>query len=195
MTGGTYPNQVTLTGDMWPDWAAEGTYLRCAAADAAGGTDMVAYRVAERKSATILTLDPVINPGVDLPAGTEFVLYRDTYLLPEDYIAQDQALYERNFGGMDYCHPREWLYENRYVFAQGVPQRYTITGDGTTPAGSCSASSRGRMSSKTIDFIYKRRPRPAELVAASDGRVSMSAGRHQRSRGPARPSRRRWSAR
>lgn len=180
-TGGAYPNQVTITGSTWPDWAAEGTYLRCSVSQSnppfvENATDMVAYRVKERKSATILTLDPIVCPSSDLPSGTEFILYRDTYLLPEDYKAQDQALYERNFGGMDYTHPREWLYENRYVFAMGVPQAYTITGDPQYPGRLVMKIYPWPYENKSIDFVYQRRPRPLLTAKYVAGKVSGTAG-------------------
>ena len=67
------------------------------------------YRFAERKSATVITLTEMLCPDADIPAGATFVLYRDTYLLPEDYISQDQALYEMNFGGMSVVSDgKEW---------------------------------------------------------------------------------------
>jgi hypothetical protein len=103
LTGGQYERMVTLTGAVWPDWAAEGTYIRVGTQDdliGGASTGFVAYRVRERKSASVLTLTETLSPEADLAAGCEFVLYRDTYLLPEDYVAQDQALYEMNFGGM-----------------------------------------------------------------------------------------------
>jgi hypothetical protein len=187
-SGGTYDFQVTLSGAIWPDWAAQGTYLRCAVDDpnlnnnGPGSfvddttTAMVAFRVAERKSATVLTLNPEIAPAFDLPAGTEFVLYRDTYLLPEDYTAQDQALYERNFGGMRFKHPREWLYENRYVFAQGIPEFYTITGDAQYPGRMVIRLFPWPYQTKTIDFIYKRRPRRLLLQSYAAGTVAGTAG-------------------
>jgi hypothetical protein len=176
VASGAYPRQVTLTGSTWPDWAAEGTYLRCAATDPSdGSTDEVAYRVAQRISATILTLDPVICPIGDLPAGTDYILYRDTYLLPEDYVSQDQALFERNFGGMEYTHPREWLYENRYVFAMGVPQCYTITGDTYYPGRLVLKIFPWPYENKSIDFIYKRRPRPLKYELITGGTVGGTA--------------------
>ena len=111
----------------------------------------------------MLTLTETLSPEADLAAGCEFVLYRDTYLLPEDYVAQDQALYEMNFGGMSYTHPREWLYENRYVFAQGIPQCYTITGDPQYPGRLVMRIFPWPYEEKSIDFIYKRRPRVASI--------------------------------
>jgi hypothetical protein len=164
---GTYPRQVTLSGDTWPEWAADGTYLR---------VGQVAYRVAERKSATVLTLDEAVNPGADLDAGTAYTLYRDTYLLPEDYSAQDQAWFERNFGGMGYTHPREWLYENRYNIVEGDPAFYTITGDTKYPGRLVLRVHPWPREALSIDFLYKRRPRPLVLSSAAAGTVSTTAG-------------------
>jgi hypothetical protein len=154
-SSGQYPRMVTISGDTWPLWAA-GSYIRCNSPlinpengdTAPDATSPVAYKIVERKSATVVTLDPQVNPGADLPAGTPFQLYKDTYLLPEDYISQDQALFERNFGGMTFCHPREWLYENRYVFAQGIPECYTITGDNLYPC---------RMVIKIVPWPYENK--------------------------------------
>jgi hypothetical protein len=177
-SSGTYPQMVTLTGDMWPDWAGDGAYIRLNVTDSSGASTLVAYRVKERKSATVLTLTDTLNPFEDLPAGTSFILYRDTYLLPEDYIAQDQSLYERNFGGMEFRHPRDWLYENRYVFAQGVPLYYTIVGDPQYPGRLSMKIFPWPIEAKSVDFVYKRRPRPLMNLLYSGGTstVSVTAG-------------------
>lgn len=180
--GPLYLRQVTLSGGTWPDWADQGAFLRFANPAAeyytGGATEnFVAYRVARRWSDTILTLDPQINPGMDTPAGTSFILYRDTYLLPEDFVSADQALFERNFGGMDYVHPASWLYETRYVFAQGVPQHYTITGDDTYyPGRLVIRIYPWPYETKSIAYIYKRRPRPLLSVKLFSGTVSGTAG-------------------
>jgi hypothetical protein len=182
-SGGTYPRMATISGDVWPTWAA-GSYIRCQAPTVAPENSdapvdlsgVVAYKVVERISATVVVLDGLINPGFDIAAGTPFQIYRDTYLLPEDYIAQDQALFERNFGGMSYTHPREWLYENRYVFAQGVPQMYTITGDNLYPGRLVIKIYPWPYETRSIDFIYKRRPRPLLLESDSAGSVSITGG-------------------
>lgn len=163
-TGGTYERMVTISGSTWPEWAGDG-YIRV-------GT--VAYKVDERKSATVVTLDEQVNPGVDIASGTQFDLYRDTYLLPEDYIAQDQALYEQNFGGMCFKRPKDWLYTNRYVFASGVPQEYTITGDKKYPGRLVIKLFPWPTEAKSIDFIYKRRPSELLVSQESTGKVSMA---------------------
>jgi hypothetical protein len=163
-SSGTYPRQVTISGDVWPDWAGDGV-IRI-------GT--VGYKVDQRISATVLTLDETIKPSADIPALTPFTMYQDSYLLPEDFVAQDQALYELNFGGMDYTHPREWLFENRYVFAQGTPQFFTITGDRKYPGRLLTRIFPWPFQVKTIDFIYKRRPRVLLTQRVVAGTVSVT---------------------
>ena len=179
---GTYPFQVTLTGGTWPSWAGQG-YLRCSVQglfpayepvdyDVDTSTSFVAYKVAEMKSSTVLTLDSMINPGIDLPAGTQFTLYCDSYLLPTDFVATDQAMYEMMFGGMEFTHPREWLYDNRYVFAQGIPCKYTIRGDKKWPGRMVMSVYPWPYEFRTLDFIYKRRPRELDLPSYTTGTVS-----------------------
>lgn len=133
-SSGLHPFQVTLTGGEWPVWADRGAWLRFSnpPPDVDTGvavTDFVSYRVAKRWSTAVLELDPVINPGRDAPAGTYFVLYRDTYLLPEDYIAQDRAMFSIYPWTMEYVHPNTWLRETRYVFARGNPRNYCVPSD------------------------------------------------------------------
>lgn len=172
-SGGAVPRLVTLTGGVWPSWAFGG-YLRIA--DTQTGTfNFVAYRVSQVLSSTTLTLDPEVNPGEDIPSGTGFILYQDTYLLPCDFIAADQALYELNIGGMTYVHPRDWLYENRYSLASGTPVFYSITGDRQYPGKLVMRLCPWPSDTRTIDFIYQRSPRPLLIQQATGGTISIAA--------------------
>jgi hypothetical protein len=164
--GGAYGRMATIAGGTWPEWAGSGYLL----------VGEVAYLVAERKSATVLTLDDALNPGADLPAGTPFTLYRDTYLLPEDYVAQDQALRKGNWGGLGYVHPREWLRGRRRHHGGGLPESFTITGDAKYPGRLVLRLDPWPDRAETIDFVYKRRPRPLALVVESAGKAGVSAG-------------------
>jgi hypothetical protein len=174
-SSGAYPRQVTLVNGVWPAWAAGG-YLRASENNTPADLGLVAFRCAQRISDTVLTLDDEVNPGSDITTPTYFCLYQDTYLLPEDYIGNDQTLYERNFGGMDYVHPREWLFENRYVFAEGVPMCYTITGDPQYPGRMVLRVMPFPSETKSIDFVYHRRPRPMLISNQTVGTVSLTAG-------------------
>lgn len=165
-SSGTYPNQATLSGAAWPNWSA-GAYLFMG---------QIRWKVARVVSATVAQLDPQVNPGVDALDAT-YTLYRDSYVLPEDYVAQDQALYEQNFGGMTYRHPSDWLYENRYIFSSGTPQFYTIKGDQTRPGRLFLCIYPFPVDHRTIDFVYKRRPRNIGAVVESKaGTVSVLLG-------------------
>jgi hypothetical protein len=165
-SSGSVPRLVTLTGGTWPAWAAGG-YLRV-------GT--VAYRVASVVNATQLTLEEEVNPGQDLPAGTAYTLYQDTYPLPADFVAADRASYELNFGGMEYVHPRTWLFENRYVFAEGVPRCYTFTGDRQYPGRMVIRLLPVPTEVRSIDFIYLRQPRPLRVAKVGVGQAVVTAG-------------------
>lgn len=71
-TGGTYERMVTLASGTWPTDARYGV-LKIGDAK---------YRVAERKSSTVITLHEYDNPGADAAAGTTYTWYRDAYPLP-----------------------------------------------------------------------------------------------------------------
>jgi hypothetical protein len=169
-SGGTYPFQVTLTGATWPSWAGTG-YIR---------VGLVDYKVNKMIDSVTLTLDPILSPVFDLPAGTQFALYYDTYLLPEDFISQDQAIYELNFGGMTFVHPRVWLFSTRYAFSWSQPQEFCVTSDSHYPGRLVMRVLPIPWESRTIDFIYKRRPRalttPLLPLTTPGGTVSVSQG-------------------
>jgi hypothetical protein len=164
-TGGPSPYYVTLTDGTWPSWAAGGS-LRV-------GT--VVYRVDRVLNATHLTLTPPLVPAADLASGTNYQLYQDTYLLPADFIAQDQALYESCFGALQYVHPRYWLAQSHYTYSVGNPQVYCINGDEKYPNRLVARFSPIPSDARTLDFIYKRRPRPIRWQSMSQGTVVLIA--------------------
>ncbi len=169
LTGGAHERMFTLTttdGGVWPSWAAFG-FLRI-------GT--VNYKVDQRISDTVITCTALLCPVADITSPASFSLYQDLYLLPADYISQDQALYEMNFGGMTYVHPREWAYENRYIFAQGIPQCYTILSNPQVPGRMFLAVFPFPTDVKTIDFVYKRRPRALSTYVAKLGSTTITGG-------------------
>lgn len=149
----------------WPDWSVGG-YVR---------VGWVAAKCVRRASDTVLVLDDQVGFAADLPALTPFKFYRDSYLLPIDFVAADQALHEQNFGGMSYVHPREWLFEERFVFAEGTPQCYTVTGDVLYPGRLLLRITPLPSEMKTIDFLYHRRPRPLTASLVNAGTVSVAS--------------------
>jgi hypothetical protein len=165
-TGGASERLWTLSGGTWPSWAADG-YLR---------VGDVIYRVDERLSGTTLTTEEVLSPTGDLDAGTEYTLYRDTYVLPVDFTAMDEALYERMFGVMTYRHPRSWLRANRMVDQSGDPRWFTVTGDERKyPNRLVLKVWPYPDQARSIDFMYRRAPRPLRLELAESGTVTVAA--------------------
>lgn len=167
-------NRATIAGGTWPAWTAQGT-LRMTTP--AGTTpDQALYRPARVLDPTTVQLDDEVNPGVDLPAGTAFSLYRDTYLLPADFVAADQSLYEQRIGEMEYVHPRDWLFDARYSFVEGDSRLYTFTGDDRFPGRLVMRVTPFPTFVKSIDFLYHRRPRPLNWAVITGGTMTIAAG-------------------
>lgn len=172
-SGGVRPRLMTLTGGVWPSWAAS-AFIRVSTAEESFNFQM--FRVSQVLSATTLVLDDQINPGVDIAPGTTFIMYQDSYQLPADLISQDQPFYELNIGGMQYVQPREWLFENRYILSEGTPNFYTISGDPQYPGRLVMRIVPWPSESRTIDFIYMRRPRPLIYQQTNGGVLTISNG-------------------
>lgn len=173
-TGGTYERMLTLTGGTWPDWVKYGQIRIGSDSSAVAGGPI--YEVDEMKSASIVTLDEQLNPGADIAAGTAFSLYRDAYILPSNFIAQDEGLYQDNFADMKFVHPRHWLRTSRYVYTAGVPRFFSIIGDHNGQGRMCLHVFPAPDASKSIDFVYQRRPGNLLIDSYSAGTVSVSAG-------------------
>jgi hypothetical protein len=161
-------NQAVLSGTeddlvtpaSWPAWIL-GNFLR---------VGWQAWKVVKVIDPQTAVLDEQLNPGMATgPAA--YVAYRDTYVLPPDFIGGDQALYEQNFGGMAYVHPREWLFQKRYIYSEGTPQLFTITGDQCFPSRLVMRFSPYPVEARTIDFLYHRRPRPLVIDTEQTGKV------------------------
>lgn len=82
-TGGAEERLVTLTGGVFPDWAAQGGTI---------SVNNIPYDVDKRLSDTTLTLKVNQTPGVDLPSGTVYLLYRAQYDLPADCAGIDRPI-------------------------------------------------------------------------------------------------------
>jgi len=165
-TGGTYERQLTLTGGTWPAWAGNGTVV----------INNVVYDVGRRISDTVLQFDDTITSVNDLASGTSYILYQDTFTLPEDFVASDRGFAEISWGGMEYVHPTQWLQVTRYYrSSSNTPRYYTFRGD-PRAAGRMSLSLFPYPSTAaTVDFFYHRRPRRLSLETYTTGTVSVNA--------------------
>lgn len=165
-TGGTYERMVTLAGGTWPSWAGSGAQLR---------VSYVTYRVDERKSDTVITLDANIDAAADIAAGASYTLFRDTYPLPEDFVQADTLIYEMNFGGLTFVRPTEWLWFQRVTQGAGFPRWYTLQGDPQFPDRLVCKFFPYPDRAATVDYIYHRRPRALFTQGYSTGVIGTTA--------------------
>jgi hypothetical protein len=166
VTSGPQPNYVTLTGGTFPTWTPYGT-IRI-------GT--VVYDVAQLIDSTHCTLVSNLAPVVDQAAGTAFTLFRDTYTLPADLVAMDEGFADVAWGSMEYVKPDVWLRVNRfYQSYSNTPRFYTVMGDPKVPNRLCLRIFPYPDQDRTIDFIYKRRPRAPALDKYEIGKATVDA--------------------
>lgn len=115
------PNALT----QWPAWVSPYCRIRI-------GT--VNSQVSAVPSGTTLTLDSVINPGQDIPAGTTFTLYQNLFPLPGDFQAMGNPRGEVSWWSSKYVSPEEWMaYERAFggTTNGGIPVAWTIFQDWT----------------------------------------------------------------
>lgn len=74
-TGGTYERELTLSGATWP---ANVKHFVIQIAD-------VEYRVEDKKSTTVVTLEQSNCPQADVASSTAYIAFRPSYPLPIDF--------------------------------------------------------------------------------------------------------------
>jgi hypothetical protein len=145
----TATNQVTLTNATWPSWANLGSLL----------INNFVYDVASVQSPTVLTLTNQSNQGRDIPAGTTYTLYQDSYVLPADFLSCDEMINLNNLILLSYEHPREWLSRQRIVHTPAIPRLYTVTGDPHFFGSLAARFFPPPDASYNLNFLYARKPR------------------------------------
>jgi hypothetical protein len=110
------------------------------------------------------------------PPTTAYTLFQDDYLLPHDFIKQDTAIFEGNFGGLTYTDPTDQLWFQRFQYSSGTPRFYSIRGHKFALGRLCIGFHPYPDIQKTIDFMYQRRPHPLRWETYSEGTVSVMAG-------------------
>lgn len=157
--------ELTLTGATWPSWAA-GAFVRIG--------DVVS-KVATRVDDDQLTLDATLNPGQDIAAGTEHVIYLDRYTLPADFLASDAAISEQWFGELEYVNAQDYMRSVRSADRSGTPTIYTFLPDVLLPGRLAIAVCPYPDADATLDFLYQRRLRPVRYDIVEDGKVTIAA--------------------
>jgi len=162
-------NTFSLNGSV-----GNGTYTSGGTWSSTGPSNIgvVIYDVDRVIDSTHLTLVSSLAPETDIPTGQSFVLYQDTYDLPTDFINTDQGFADVSWGGMEYVHPNRWLQVNRYYQSySNTPRFYTIMGSPKSPNRMCWRIFPFPDSDRTLDFVYKRRPRLPTLDQYTTGLV------------------------
>jgi hypothetical protein len=154
---------VTLTGGTWP-------------ANAALGSIKIAntvYLVATRVSDTEITLREDGNPGANVAALTTYYWFRESYLLPPNFIGMEEPQDVAGVsGGADILRVRQGtVLAARRSYAAvpaAYPQYFTIERDPRREGRSVTVSP-PPSEARTYEFIYRRSPRPPTVVKYSTG--------------------------
>lgn len=169
-TGGTVERKLTIGTGSWPSWAVDAV-VRIG--------DVVSY-VATRESATVLTLDSVLNPGADIAAGTSCTIYPNYYALPTDFRSFDGPWGENSWSLGIGLSPSEMMAMDRFESSTGTIAYYCVRAIddliGTLGLFIAPASD----ADETIDFLYSRRPRQLRYsghdTVDTAGTISVTAG-------------------
>jgi hypothetical protein len=152
-SGGGVERELILTGGSWPEWAAYGQVLIGA----------VYYDVADRVSPARLQLDINDAPSADF-SDTSYILVRDTYSLPSDYVNMDKLYTPESWQRITYVHPRQWLVAHRYnITSASTPIFFTVRGSPDFMGAMSLSFYPFPDSEQTVDFIYQRRGRPLRI--------------------------------
>lgn len=165
-TGGSSERLVTLTDGTWPSWAAQGAIM----------IDDIVYEVYSRVDGTRITLSTNSNPGDDVASGTTYTLFRDRYALPANFQAMGEMIIATFARCLTPEHPQSWLGRQRIWRGTATPHSYAIMGDPDYQNTLSLALYPPPDDAYSIDYVYKRTPRPLKIDAATDGRVSVTSG-------------------
>ena len=170
-TGGTYERELTLSDGTWPTNAARGIVV----------IDHKHYRVDERKSGTVVTLDADTNPGADVTAGTSYEWYRDAYTLPVNF-RRMLSIIESTSGGdvapLTFIEPGGHLYTTRFEGGSSTdyPEWYTIRNEGDYLGAMSIVFGCAPNESRTYDMMYEISPRELRTYKESTGTITIAAG-------------------
>lgn len=165
-TGGAYERMVTITSGTWPTWAASGVL----------SIDDTLYEVYSRKSNTQLTLSTNSNPGADVAAGTSFTLFQDNFALPANFQSMGELIIASNARTLQPETPNSWLSRKRIWRGTGTPYSYCILGDPNYQNTIAIAFYPPPDQVYSLDYIYRRRPRPLKIEGEYTGKVSVTSG-------------------
>lgn len=148
------------------------------AADCSITINDVIYPIETRASSLTATLvSPFfLQQTILLPDAVPFEMFQDQYVLPDDFTQIDAPSFEVNGCRLSYVHPTEFMFQRRYRLGGGVPEVYTIFGDGGTagdnPGKMTMALCPHPVDVNTVDFFYRRTPRNIRIARYSEGTIT-----------------------
>lgn len=156
---------ATLSGASWPSWAKYGSIVISAniyKIESVDGAD--ATLVADR------------SPVVDFAAGTAYVLYRDQYHLPPDFLKRQEMVQTGRVWRLNYIEPTDTAIRQQWQWTPNTPWAYTIRGDQYGNGGTYAIEFIPPPSeANTYDLTYAGLPRQRTLRREySTGSVSVS---------------------
>lgn len=167
----------TLDGaGTFPTWSRFGTLILPAINLVNATTASIAYQIVAQPSSNQVQLSVNDNPGVDLPTGTSFTLYRDTYPLPLDCTAIDRAILIGYATFLEFENPGQWLLRQQIYRGPALPRFYTIRGDADYMGVMSMSFFPPPDNSYEVEFMYNRQPRPLKVESYSAGKVSAVNG-------------------
>lgn len=155
--------QLTLTGATWPSWASYGR-IRF------GGE---IFDVEHRISSTVITLPTGQNPGADV-ASTTYLLWRDEYVLPDDFLKVGILVDQTAQYPLEYVSPDNHQALNSFYTSTGYPEWFTIRRSRNYSGKRVLVFAPGPTTNRLYEFSYGARPLPVRTRDFSSGTCSTS---------------------
>ncbi len=156
---------VTLTGGTWPSWAADGVIV----------IDSVPYPIASRTDGTSIILVDANNPGANVAALTEFVIYREAYTLPVDFGRMDKVYRMNESSCLQYMTPGDFIGIQAHEVTTSEPRHYTITSDTNRHGALALRLHPAPDAIYPLNMAYRRRPRSLRIDSYETGTVTTSS--------------------
>jgi hypothetical protein len=141
--------QFTIDTGTWPSWAA-------------GATISIGdgrYRIRTRTSSTVLTADASLRPVDDIDALTEFLIFKDIYTLPDNFMEIAEPRTRGSSFWNRYVSPDEWHFQTHTSGATGTSWLHTIMADPYNTGRLALHLAPAPDVHTTINFIAKFHPR------------------------------------
>ena len=157
---------MTLTGGVWPTGAADGVII----------INTVPYLVTERISDFIIKISTNSNPGADIAAGTNYLIYQEAYTLPVDFGSMGEIIMLGRPRLLTYVKPDEFVLRQRVYLGPLMPIMFTITDDPHRYGSLAIRLYPAPDQVYPIDFAYRRRARALMVSLYSTGTASVTDG-------------------